>query len=141
MGDAGVVERLLRYDAVSRLLVERAGLDLRPERELLRAPRPRLFLEEGEERASDPAAADVVDHRHPPDLRLTFTVEDETAGRRGNAVPGRHRVNGALLIVLVHFHRGRHSLLLDEHGPPEAQAELPIRFRLSQTDVHHRARP
>src|SRR3954462_13842 len=124
MGDAGVVERLVRYDTVSRLLVERGGLALPPQRKLLRAPGPRLFLEEGEERASDPAAADVVDHRHPPDLRLTLPVEDETAGRRGHAGPGRERVNGALLVVLVHFHRGRHSLLLDEHGPAEAQAEL-----------------
>src|SRR4051812_5964682 len=98
MGDAGVVERLVRYHTVSGLLVERGGLDLRPQRKLLRAPGPRLFLEEGGERAADPAAADVVDHRHPPDLRLALRVEDETAGRRGNAVPGRDRVNGALLV-------------------------------------------
>src|SRR6267378_4515902 len=135
--DPGAVVELARDRAVARLVVELPGAGLGKQRQPGRAAPARFVLDEPEQRAPDAAPADVVDHRHPLDLRHPGRGEDQATGAAGHPVERGQHVHRVARVMRIQLVAGPHALLLHEHPPAQSKALLDVLAALRDANVDH----
>src|SRR5712664_1827138 len=135
--DSGPVVELARGGGVARLVVEASGPDLGKQRQPGRTAPARFLLDEREQRAPDAAPADVVDHRHPLDLRYPRRREDQAPGAAGHAIQRSQHVDGVARVVRIQLVAGSHALLLHENGPAQSKTLLDFLATLRDANVDH----